>query len=75
MKNKLLMLACGIMAMSNAYAKETITIATVNNGDMITMKELSNEFTSQNPDIDLNLAMAPVRSIAEKRVFVIESCC
>ena len=47
------MLACGIMAMSNAYAKETITIATVNNGDMITMKELSNEFTSQNPDIDL----------------------
>jgi len=53
MKNKLLMLACGIMAMSNAYAKETITIATVNNGDMITMKKLSNEFTSQNPDIDL----------------------
>ena len=53
MKNKLLMLACGIIAMSNAYAKETITIATVNNGDMITMKELSNEFTSQNPDIDL----------------------
>ncbi|AUL72779.1 sugar ABC transporter substrate-binding protein [Pseudoalteromonas sp. 13-15] len=53
MKNKLLMLACGIMAISNAYAKETITIATVNNGDMITMKELSNEFTSQNPDIDL----------------------
>ncbi|MDO6658909.1 extracellular solute-binding protein, partial [Anaerobacillus sp. 1_MG-2023] len=49
----LLMLACGIMAMSNAYAKKTITIATVNNGDMITMKELSNEFTSQNPDIDL----------------------
>ena len=47
------MLACGIMVMSNAYAKETITIATVNNGDMITMKELSNEFTSQNPDIDL----------------------
>jgi len=47
------MLACGIMAMSNAYAKETITIATVNNGDMITMKKLSNEFTSQNPDIDL----------------------
>ena len=53
MKNKLLMLACGIMAMSNAYAKETITTPTVNNGDMITMKELSNEFTSQNPDIDL----------------------
>ena len=53
MMNKLIMLACGIMAMSTAVAKETITIATVNNGDMITMKELSSDFTTQNPDIEL----------------------
>ncbi|MBA6295875.1 sugar ABC transporter substrate-binding protein [Colwellia sp. MB02u-9] len=54
MKNKLMMLACGVMTMSAAAAaKETITIATVNNGDMITMKELSNDFTRQNPDIAL----------------------
>lgn len=53
MKNKLIILACGIMSMSAAAAKETITIATVNNGDMITMKELSNDFTTKNPDIDL----------------------
>ncbi|MBA6287401.1 sugar ABC transporter substrate-binding protein [Colwellia sp. MB3u-4] len=54
MKNKLMMLACGVMTMSAAVAaKETITIATVNNGDMITMKELSNDFTRQNPDIAL----------------------
>ena len=46
------MLACGFISMG-AAAKETITIATVNNGDMITMKELSSNFTSQNPDIDL----------------------
>ena len=46
------MLACGFISMG-AAAKETITIATVNNGDMITMKELSNDFTSQNPDINL----------------------
>ena len=52
MKNKLLMLACSIMAI-NVAAKETITIATVNNGDMITMKELSNHFEEQNPDISL----------------------
>ncbi len=52
MKNKLIMLACGFISMG-AAAKETITIATVNNGDMITMKELSSNFTSQNPDIDL----------------------
>ena len=53
MKTKLLMLACGVMAMSNAVAKETITIATVNNGDMITMKELSNNFEQKYPDISL----------------------
>ncbi|ASP47279.1 ABC transporter substrate-binding protein [Cognaticolwellia beringensis] len=53
MKNKLLMLACGVMTMSAAVASETITIATVNNGDMITMKELSSDFTDKNPSIEL----------------------
>lgn len=38
---------------SAALAADTITIATVNNGDMITMKELSSEFEAQNPDIKL----------------------
>lgn len=52
MKTKLLILACSVMAI-NVAAKETITIATVNNGDMITMKELSNHFEEQNPDISL----------------------
>ena len=52
MKTKLLMLACSVMAI-NVAAKETITIATVNNGDMITMKELSNHFEEQNLDISL----------------------
>lgn len=52
MKTRLLMLACSVMAI-NVAAKETITIATVNNGDMITMKELSNHFEEQNPDISL----------------------
>jgi len=52
MKTKLLMLACSVMAI-NVAAKETITIATVNNGDMITMKELSNHFEEKNPDISL----------------------
>lgn len=32
---------------------ETITIATVNNGDMIRMQRLSAEFTAENPDIEL----------------------
>jgi sorbitol/mannitol transport system substrate-binding protein len=51
--NKLFMLACGAMITGTAIAQETITIATVNNGDMITMKELSSDFSTKNPDIKL----------------------
>jgi sorbitol/mannitol transport system substrate-binding protein len=32
---------------------ETVTIATVNNGDMIVMQKLSSQFEGQHPDIDL----------------------
>lgn len=53
MMNRLIMLACGVMTMSAAVSAETITIATVNNGDMITMKELSSDFTDKNPSIEL----------------------
>ncbi|GAB4375701.1 MAG: sugar ABC transporter substrate-binding protein [Elainellaceae cyanobacterium] len=39
----------------NAQAADdtTLTIATVNNGDMILMQELSSQFEADNPDIDL----------------------
>src|ERR1700722_14597026 len=36
-----------------ARADSTITIATVNNGDMVVMKRLSSEFEKQHPDIHL----------------------
>lgn len=36
-----------------SVSAETITIATVNNGDMVLMQQLSDDFTSKNPDIDL----------------------
>lgn len=52
MLNKLTMLI-GAMTCSAIATAETITIATVNNGDMITMKELSSEFEKKNPDITL----------------------
>ncbi len=39
--------------LSLSVAAETITIATVNNGDMIRMQKLSSEFTVANPDIEL----------------------
>jgi sorbitol/mannitol transport system substrate-binding protein len=37
-----------------AYADTTLTIATVNNDDMITMQQLTDDFTKANPDIKLN---------------------
>ena len=37
-----------------ASAETTLTIATVNNGDMIRMQKLTDDFTKANPDIKLN---------------------
>jgi sorbitol/mannitol transport system substrate-binding protein len=37
-----------------AFADTTLTIATVNNGDMIRMQGLTADFTKANPDIKLN---------------------
>src|SRR6218665_2318241 len=37
----------------NLAAAETLTIATVNNGDMVRMRGLTNDFTTKNPDIQL----------------------
>ncbi|MBR9864734.1 MAG: sugar ABC transporter substrate-binding protein [Rhodobacteraceae bacterium] len=42
-----------ILAANAAFAETTITIATVNNGDMIRMQGLTEDFTSKNPDIKL----------------------
>lgn len=39
---------------AQAASAEELTIATVNNGDMIVMQKLSAEFTKQHPDITLN---------------------
>ncbi len=38
---------------SASVAAETVTIATVNNGDMVRMQKLTGEFEKENPDIDL----------------------
>jgi sorbitol/mannitol transport system substrate-binding protein len=46
----LLLLPAGVHA---ARADSTITIATVNNGDMVVMQRLSSEFEKQHPDIHL----------------------
>jgi sorbitol/mannitol transport system substrate-binding protein len=38
---------------SQANRKTTLTIATVNNNDMVVMQDLSNQFEKDNPEIDL----------------------
>src|SRR5437868_5929435 len=40
--------------MSGSMAETRLTIATVNNGDMIRMQKLTDDFTETNPDIALN---------------------
>lgn len=46
--------AVSLLALSNAVSAEELTIATVNNGDMIRMQGLTEDFTAKNPDITLN---------------------
>jgi sorbitol/mannitol transport system substrate-binding protein len=45
--------ACSALAFSGLASAETLTIATVNNGDMIRMQGLTDDFTKKNPDIQL----------------------
>ncbi len=47
--------AVSALAMAGiANAETTLTIATVNNGDMVRMQKLTDDFTKANPDIKLN---------------------
>ena len=45
--------ACSVLAFAGIASAETLTIATVNNGDMIRMQGLTSEFTAKNPDIQV----------------------
>ncbi len=57
MKMKNMLCAFAVAALlataSASIAQTTVTIATVNNGDMIRMQGLTDDFTSKNPDIAL----------------------
>ena len=48
-----LLAACSLVALTGVASAETLTIATVNNGDMIRMQKLTDDFTKDHPDIDL----------------------
>src|SRR6478672_11085924 len=45
--------AASLLALGQASAETKLTIATVNNGDMIRMQKLTDDFKAKNPDIDL----------------------
>ncbi|ROM67223.1 sugar ABC transporter substrate-binding protein [Pseudomonas brassicacearum] len=51
---KALVMLAGLSVALTSQAAETITIATVNNADMIRMQKLSNTFETEHPDIKLN---------------------
>jgi len=46
--------ACSALVFAGLASAETLTIATVNNGDMVRMQGLTSEFTKANPDIEIN---------------------
>lgn len=54
MKLRTLALSLAASVVAFAAHAQSITIATVNNGDMIRMQKLTDDFTSKNPDIQLN---------------------
>jgi sorbitol/mannitol transport system substrate-binding protein len=45
--------ACSVFALASLANAETLTIATVNNGDMVRMQKLTDDFTKKNPGIDV----------------------
>lgn len=51
--HSMLLAACSLVALTGVASAETLTIATVNNGDMIRMQKLTDDFTKDHPDIDL----------------------
>ena len=51
--NKLALGTAALLLAAAASAQTTLTIASVNNPDMVTMQELSTNFEEQNPDIKL----------------------
>lgn len=48
-----LIAASALLLMASAVHAETITIATVNNGDMIRMQKMTADFSAKNPGIEL----------------------
>ena len=56
----------GVLLCTSVRAQTTLTIATVNNGDMIRMQRLSAEFGREHPDIHLDWVILEEKLLREK---------
>jgi sorbitol/mannitol transport system substrate-binding protein len=65
---KSLLGACALstLAIAAQAAETTLTIATVNNGQMIQMQKLTDDFTKANPDIKLNWVTLEENDLRQK---------
>ncbi len=64
---KSLLGACALFPLAlAAHAETTLTIATVNNGDMIRMQKLTDDFTKANPDIKLSWVTLEENDLRQK---------
>ena len=62
------LVSCAVLAFGGLARAEdtTLTIATVNNGDMITMQKMTDDFTKANPTIKLNWVTLEENDLREK---------
>ena len=58
--------AASILAIGQAAAATKLTIATVNNGDMVRMQTLTDDFKAKNPDIDLEWVTLEENALRQK---------
>ena len=66
MRNPQLSLLVLTLALGSAHAATTITIATVNNPDMVTMQKLTPEFNKLYPDINVKWVTLPENELRQK---------
>ena len=66
MKRFAVLTAALALAQLSAAQAATITIATVNNPDMVTMQKLTPEFNKKYPDITLKWVVLPENELRQK---------
>ena len=63
---RVLMGACALVLTVSPALAETLTIATVNNGDMIRMQKLADDFIAKNPGIELEWVTLEENTLRQK---------